>query len=301
MFKAAKASNCDLGKIRFPVVAEAKLDGVNGTIFNGGCTSREGKPFKNSVVTDFFSHPSLHGFNGEFAVGSLTDGATCRRTSSVVNSYSWNSSGEIPDLYVFDLVNDQTHFLGYGARLERTEERLIQLPMFIQQKVRIVPHFKICNTVEEVLEFHGMVVALGFEGTVLRYLYSPHKNGRYTVKEGGFLRLKDEETGEARVIQFIEAMENQNPQLINVLGEAYRTSHKENLVEKGMVGSFLCDWQGIQIQVSAGQLTHDERRDIWEGQGLVSVGDIITFRYMKYGMLNKPRFARYVTRRNDNE
>lgn len=297
-FKPMKAENCDLSLIRFPVVCLVKLDGVwSGQMPGFKFTSRTLKPFKNSVVRDIFSHPLLAGFNGELAVGSLTDGATCRRTSSVVNSYSWNSSGEIPTLYPFDYVCENTVRMGFVDRFNLLRDKIDNLPLELAQYVKPLPAVKICKTLEEVLAFHEMVTGLGYEGTILRWHLAPHKNGRSTVKEGYLLRLKDQETDEAIVLSLVEAEENQNIAQINELGETFRTSHQENKVGKGMVGSFLCLWKGIEISVSAGELDHDERREIWETRNWV--GRTITFKFMRYGMKDKPRFARYVAPRED--
>ena len=303
MLKFMKAENCDLNLIRFPVVCLVKIDGVNGGNLSDRFTARTLKPFKNSVVGDVFSHPLLAGFNGELAVGSLTDGATCRRTTSVVNSYSWNSSGEIPTLYPFDYVTEQISKRGYLDRYLQVEDKITQLPPELAQYVKPLPYWKLCKTLEEVLEFHEMVTSLGYEGTILRWHLAPHKNGRSTVKEGYLLRLKDQETDEAVVLSLVEAEENQNIPQINELGETFRTSHQENKVGKGMVGSFICLWKGIEISVSAGELDHEERREIWERRNdsvpLIGAGDQITFRFMRYGMKDKPRFARYVAQRED--
>ena len=298
MFKPMKAENCDLNLIRFPVACLVKLDGVWGGQMPGqNFTARTLKPFKNSVVENIFSHPLLAGFNGELAVGSLTDGATCRRTSSVVNSYYWNSSREIPTLYPFDYVTESSAKLKFTDRYLILSDKIDQLPPELRQFVKPLPAVKLCKTLEEVLEFHEMVTGLGYEGTILRWHHAPHKNGRSTVKEGYLLRLKDQETDEAIVLSLVEAEENQNIEQINELGETFRTSHQENKVGKGMVGSFICTWNGIEISVSAGELDHTERREIWETGNWV--GRTIQFRYMKYGMKDKPRFPRYVAPRED--
>ena len=297
MLRFMKAENCDLNLIRFPVVCLVKIDGVNGGNLSDKFTARTLKPFKNSVVSDVFSHPLLAGFNGELAVGSLTDGATCRRTSSVVNSYSWNSSGEVPTLYPFDYVTEQTQKFSFTDRYHLLRGLIDKLPPELAQFVKPLPSVKLCKTLEEVLAFHEMVISLGYEGTILRWHLAPHKNGRSTVKEGYLLRLKDQETDEAIVLSLVEAEENQNIAQINELGETFRTSHKENKVGKGMVGSFICLWNGMEIDVSAGQLKHDARREIWETGGWI--GRTIQFRYLKYGMLNKPRHPRYVAPRED--
>lgn len=297
--KFMKAADADLIKLFATpgrvYIATVKADGVAGGFLTDRFTSRTLKDFANRTVGEVFSHPTLRGFSGELAVGSLTDGATCRRTTSVVNSFSWNTSGEIPTLYAFDFVTEETQMLGYAQRFNLLFKKLESLPPELARYVTRIPESAVCRCLQDVLNFHEYVTGLGYEGTVLRRIDAPHKNGRATLREEGFLRIKDQLTDEAVVIGLEEAMENLNPALVNELGETYRTSHKENLSPKGMLGSFLCLWQGKTIRVSAGELTHKERRDIWETQGWV--GRTITFRYMPGNMKDLPRFARYVARR----
>lgn len=299
--KFMKAADCEISKLKLPVIVEPKIDGVNGgQLLLNRFTTRTQKPFANNTVTDLFSHPAFYGINGELAVGSLTDGATGRRTTSVVNSYSWNTAGEIPILYPFDYVTEETAGLGYVRRYDLLKARMVALPPELAQYVRPLPAMKLCRTVDEVLEFHSRMNAEGYEGTVLRDPNGRHKDGRSTANEGLFLRLKDQETAEAIVLRVIEAEENLNPAQINEMGETFRTSHKENKVGKGMAGSFECLWENETITVSAGELTHEERIRIWENRSNI-VGEPITFRFMRYGMKDKPRFPRYVNVRKDNQ
>lgn len=299
MRKFMKAADCDLAVLTFPVVCLVKIDGVNGgQLIPERFTGRTLKMFANTVVSERFSHPALYGLNGELAVGSLTDGVTCRRTTGVVNSYSWNTAGEIPTLYPFDYITDQTVGFGFWDRFQISQNIITKLPEVLAEYLKPLPYFKLCKNLEEVLEFHSTMIALGFEGTVLRSPTRPHKDGRSTLKEGGFLRLKDQETAEAVVLRVIEAEENLNPAQVNEMGQTFRTSHKENKVGKGMAGSFECIWNNEVITVSAGELSHEERIKIWENRSNFT-GETITFRFMRYGMKDKPRFPRYVTDRRD--
>jgi DNA ligase-1 len=283
-----------------PVAAEVKIDGVNGGFLNeSGFTSRTGRPFANKVVTQFFSHPLLRGFNGELALGSLVDGKTCRRTTALVNSFSYNTNGEIPTLYPFDYITEQTWRFKYVDRFKLLRDLIDKLPPELAEHIKPLPAVKLCKTIEEVWEFHDMVVRLGYEGTILRDANGQHKNGRSTEREGGFMRIKDPATSEALVIELIEAEENLNPALLDPMGYTIRSSHKENKFGKGMLGSFRCLWRGKEILVSAGELTHDERREIWETKAWV--GKEITFKYMPYGMKDLPRSPRFVTERKDDQ
>jgi len=294
-----RAVNCVLNKIIYPVQATPKLDGVAGENLRDGLTARTGRPFTNSNITDLFSHPALRGFCGEFTVGSLTDGATRRRTNSLLNSLRSNRVGELPVWNVFDYVTEQTVRMGAKDRYGICQEKLASLPPELKRYVVPLPMMKVCHNLEEVLEFHEMVTGLGYEGTMLKWVNAPHKNGRATVSKAELLRIKDEETDEALVLEVIEAEENRNALEYDHLGHAKRSSHQENKVGKGMVGSFKCLWQGKELYVSAGELDHADRREIWETKSWV--GRTITFKFMRYGMKDLPCFPRFVVERKDDQ
>jgi DNA ligase-1 len=300
-----KAVNCDLAKIRYPVKATPKVDGVAGEFLREGLTARTGRPFTNSLVTDVFSHPALRGFCGEFTVGSLVDGATCRRTTSLLNSLRSNRIGELPVWNIFDYVTEHTHRMGALDRYRICQNEIAGLPPEIKRFINPLPFMKICNNLEEVLAFHEYTTGLGYEGTMLKWVNAPHKGGRSTVSKGELLRIKDQETSEAIILDFVEAEENLNEIVLDHLGYSKRSSHKENKVGNGMLGSFKCLWEGKKITVAAGELDHNDRVEIWETRNDVAPklarGDVITFKHMKYGAKDLPRFARFVVPRKDDQ
>jgi DNA ligase-1 len=294
-----KAVDCDLGAVKFPGLATPKVDGVAGAYLGEGLTARTGRPFTNSFITETFSHPALRGICGEFTVGSLTDGGTCRRTTSLLNSLRGNRPSELPVWNAFDYVTEQTWWMKAKDRYELLQIQITKLPPELRSLVVPLPFMRFCNNLEEVLEFHEEVTGLGYEGTMLKWVNAAHKSGRSTIKEGANLRIKDMATSEAVVLELIEAEENLNVATLDHLGYSKRSTHQENKVGKGMLGSFRCLWEGREITVGAGELTHDERRGIWETASWI--GRTITFKYMPYGTMNLPRFPRFVAERKGDQ
>lgn len=292
IIKPHLAETADLELIKFPSVVFCKIDGVRG-INLGSLTSRLLRPFKNSRLEADFSNPLLRGFDGELAVGSLTDGKTCRRTTSCVNSYK---SPDSPDWYVFDYLWNGFEARDYKDRYNKLALLVSALPPDLAARVKPVPMVQIVNSLDELMQFHQKSLDAGYEGTVIRYLHGKHKSGRCTEREANFLRIKEWQTAEGVIIGFEEAQENFNPAKKNALGRTERSSHKENLRGKGMVGNFQLQLpDGQVITVGAGCLSHEERLEYFVAPELI-LGKVATYKFMPYGEKDKPRFAQIAKR-----
>jgi DNA ligase-1 len=294
--KPQKAENADLVKLQFPALALPKIDGVRGLFITSQFTGRTLKAFKNQNITDAYSHPALAGFDGELCHGSIynPNQDLCRNTTGLVNSLRYNTAGEIPNLYVFDYLTRETADLPYADRwilANRMVDQLTEDGQF--SYLRKIPHTALVNSLEEVETIHAEYLASGFEGTVLRKLTAPHKNGRCTVNEGNYMRIKDFTSEEGVVIDFSEAQANLNPVIINALGHTERSTSKVGKTGNGMVGSIVVERNsGELVVLGPGRLSHEERIDFWENPQKL-LGKTVTFKYMPYGSFNKPRFAMF--------
>ena len=85
IFKCMLATDADLGKLRFPLLASAKLDGVRAVVRNGVVYSRSNKPIPNAYVQKLFSR--FEHFDGELIVGDPTSKTCYRDTISGVMSF----------------------------------------------------------------------------------------------------------------------------------------------------------------------------------------------------------------------
>lgn len=305
-FKPHKAENADLASLRFPAICLPKVDGVRGCYLTSQFTGRTLKAFKNRNVTDFYSHPLLRGFDGELAHGEITNPNQdlCRNTTGLVNSLGYNTDGSIPDLYVFDYVTEHTKNMPYSSRWELAKgmvDEIISTHREFSLHLKIMPAEKIVNSIEEVEAYHLEMLQLGFEGTIVRYLSAPHKNGRCTVKESYFMRIKEFATEEGKIVGYSEAQENRNAAVRNKLGYIERSSHQENKIGKGMIGSLtILRPNGDEITVGPGKLTHKERLEWFENPQLF-MGKTATYKFMPYGTFNKPRFALFENLRADED
>ena len=271
IFRPMLATDADLGKLRFPLLASAKLDGVRAVVRDGVVFSRSNKPIPNAYVQKLFGKYTH--FDGELIVGDPTSKTCYRDTVSGVMA----QDGE-PDvkLYVFDHVGEPSHI--YNFRAERLTE----------SKHVIVHEQVMCLTLEDVLKYEEQCLDAGYEGLILRDPNAPYKQGRSTVKEGYLLKLKRFVDDEATVIGFEERMHNGNVATRNELGRTARSSHKENKSGRGDLGALLLRHpSGIEFSCGTG-FTDSERGEIWANRDRY-LGQLAKYKHFPVGAKDLPR------------
>lgn len=299
--KPMLAVDFDPAKLAFPCVIQPKIDGIRGIHLYGKPTlsGRSLKPFPNQLVAARFSHPLLEGIDGELTYGNPTASDLCRTISSVVNTHNDPRASSLI-LYAFDYLTPAIEHQGYFARYTYLQNLLRSNPS-LTPYIKLVP-CQIVNSLDELLQFESIWLSEGYEGVIIRSLNGLHKNGRTTVKEGTYLRIKRFVQEDAVVLSLTEAMENTNPAETNELGQTERSTHKANLVPKGMIGSLICRdiKTNTTITVGPGELTHEQRTHYWNNPNEL-VGQTISYKSFPHGKLNLPRFPTFVTIRNQSD
>jgi DNA ligase-1 len=285
---SADASNIDLTTLRWPLLVSPKLDGIRCVIWEGVAYSRNAKPIRNRHVQTWAA--DYHNLDGELIVGSATDPHCLNITQSGVMS----ADGE-PDFtyHIFDAPERLKPYDFVTSLLHVTDEHTAQDPRFVE-----VPH-TLVDTLAEMLDLEEKYLYQGYEGVMLRHPEKAYKYGRSTLKEGGLMKLKRFQDGEAVVTGLEEGTRNANPLERDELGRAKRTTHKENLVPNGMVGAILvtCPTWGA-LRVAPGVMTHAERTLFWNYPDAI-VGRTIHWRSFGYGVKDKPRFPRFYARKDE--
>jgi DNA ligase-1 len=299
--KPMLAENYVESKLTFPLIAEPKIDGFRGLNMQGGLIGRSLDPFKNIYTTGFYSSPGTLGFDGELAFGSPTDPALCRATTGALNRIE----GEPKiDWWLFDYVTPDTVAMQYMDRLlaltERHNEVCFKYPQFADV-LRIIPYFLV-QTLEQLYTLDAQWLADGYEGTIIRDPHGTHKQGRSTPREGGLLRIKRFVEEDATVLAIIEGNRNDNEATTNSLGRTERSSHAENLVPNGMVGSMTCrdEKTGKKITVGAGAMPHDDRLAYFKNPKAL-IGQTIKYRHFPKGVKDLPRFPTFHSLRSKND
>ena len=286
--KPALADNYDPSNIQLPTFAQPKIDGVRGLNLDGNLVGRSLKAFKNKALTAKFSQPMYRGLDGELAFGNETSSSLCRDTTGITGTIAGPADGFT--WHVFDYVTEETVGLPYRERYELLRKKVEELG---EDFIKLVPYVRL-NTADEVETYDEKNLADGYEGTILRNPNSLYKEGRPGKKEQQLMRIKRFSDSEALVLAVVEGRTNLNEAVVNELGRSERSSHAENQVPNGLVGSLTCKdlESGMTITVSPGEMDHIERKFYFDNQKEI-VGKTITYKSFKKGVKTLPRFPTF--------
>lgn len=268
----------DINKIKLPIYASPKIDGIRCLIIGGKVLTRSLKPIPN-----LFIQKQLSGFEKDIDGELYIQGKTCNEINSAVMS----EDGE-PDfvLLVFDEVSAKPYYKRlsqgfYPPRVKFLERRYIE-------------------SLETLLEYEKECLSKGYEGVMIRDPKGPYKYGRSTEKEGFLMKLKRFEDSEAKIVDILPEYENKNIAKINELGNNKRSSHKANKVQKDLAGVIIAvDLKtGITVRISSG-LTKKQRKEIWENKDL-TIGKLVKYKYMP-ALKNKPRHPTFLGFRDERD
>ena len=279
-------SNID--KLRFPVLASPKIDGIRARVIDKEFYSRAGKTFKNKHLHEKFSDELLsliENFDGEFIYGSPTDYNAMQKVTSSVMAYE----GPTDHLcfFVFDYVDSTM------TAVERYE-RYMQISDLVPSMMGVVPiEKKIVSNIEELDAYEEEMLALGYEGIMVQDPNGKYKFGRASIKTQELLKVKRFADSEVVITGFYEAKHNENEAEKDAYGHTTRSSKKENMVAAGYLGGFYGTDQenGWDLKIGTGLgLTLEIRKEIWENQDKY-IGKLLKYKYFKNaGMKEKPRF-----------
>lgn len=293
MFRPLLAPNQDplsypayFDELQFPLLVSPKLDGIRCLIYGHTAYSRSGKVLPSLQVQEEFGREELfQHLDGELVAGSPVDPGVYNRTQSHVMSE--DKPGDL-GLYVFDYIHPDHLYRPYAERLELIPRVYPQdgSPM---QAVQQVP----ARSLEDLLETEEMFLSVGYEGVMMRSPDAPYKQGRGTFREGIIYKLKRFRDAEAVIVALEEGMTNTNEQERSELDYARRSQRQEGLVPANTLGRFIVFFQGQEIPVAPGSLSHAERFSVWMNRDEY-VGKILKFRFFQHGVKDRPRFPRAV-------
>ena len=275
------AADCrgDLSKLRFPLLASNKIDGVRCLIVDGKPVSRALKPIRNHFVRDYLSqHWHLPDLDGELVVGQATHPNAMQNTTSGVMS----ADGE-PDFtyHVFDLYSSTDPFHSRYAGL---------LQLGLPLRVRVHPH-RVIFSMAELEDMEEQALTAGYEGLIVRDPRGAYKENRSTLREGGMVKIKRHVDAEAIVLGAEELMHNANEATTNALGYTERTSHLANQVGMGTLGSLhvrLLSDPACTFHIGSG-FTAAQRAQMWAARDNLP-GRLARFKsFSASGVKDKPR------------
>jgi len=280
-FAPMLASPADLDKLRFPVYASAKIDGIRGVVHTGKLLTRKLLELPNRHVFGLLSTPELEGLDGELVVGSARDKNVMQKTTSGLMRHEG-----APDFrfWAFDLHNHEGSF----EKRFNALEKLCTLYVRNKYGIAILPQ-KLIKNIDDLLSFEQQIVGGGFEGVILRDPQSPYKYGRSTAREGYLLKVKRFQDSEAQIIGFEEEQENTNEAQKDNLGRTKRSSAKSGKVGKGTLGAFVVRdiYSGVELNVGGG-LTAEQRVQFWT-QRKELMGKTVKYKFFPVGVKEAPR------------
>lgn len=274
VFRPMLATDADISKLRYPLLASPKLDGIRAVVRDGVVYSRSNKPIPNKYVQELFGH--LEHFDGELIVGNPCSKTVYRDTVSVVMAHDKPATDV--SFYVFD------HIESLAASYNRRREELIasydKLDVFVHDQFQV-------NDLLELNIYENQCLEDGYEGLILRDPNAPYKCGRSTMKEGYLLKLKQFVDAEATVFGFEERQHNANEAKTNELGRTARSSHKAGKVGMDTLGAINVSFEGIEFSIGTG-FTDAERAEVWSNRGKY-LGKLAKFKYFPVGVKTAPR------------
>lgn len=307
--KTMQPSDWDESKVRFPCIVQPKIDGVRGHTPEGVLLGRSMKQHRNRHVTALFSQPEYIHMDGEIVAERDTHPDLCRITSSALS----RAEGEpFVLMWAFDYLAPSAIGFEYEHRLQILHRRILWLQEHGQGlHLRMIP-WVVCYNMDELQLERQRNLELGYEGSIIRDPYGKHKQGRSTVKEMGVLRIKDFIDFEFRVKKIVEGQRNENEATVNERGLTERSTHQENMVPNGMVGSLegpaLADvldpqtgevliGKGDWVTVGPGRMSHDDRKRYFEQPHLL-LEQVGKAQFFPKGIKDKPRFPTFQSLRS---
>lgn len=276
------AAKADLTKLKFPVLASPKLDGVRAIIRGGQVLSRSLKPIPNLHVQRMFGLEELEGLDGELIVGRSTDLDVFNRTQSSVMA----RTGE--PLVTFHVFDDQSVYkMAFADRLKHVHTKLTGAPR--HQHLLLQVRHKLMRDLAEVMLFEQTCVEQGYEGIMLNDPSGLYKFGRSTTTEGLLLKLKRFEDSEATVLRCVELRRNTNEAFKDATGHQVRSTHKAGLVGAGVLGALVVRDLKTKVEFEVGSgFNAVQRRELWERRSRLT-GAVITYKHQPHGAVDKPR------------
>lgn len=284
---AAKATEQELKSLKYPVLASPKIDGVRALVIGGRVYSRSMKLIPNEHVQHLFGRMDLNGLDGELVVGLPTDFNLMQQTTSGVMSKIGKPN---VTYYVFDQVLDES--IIYYLRLKLA---LTTVKMIGQARVVFLEH-KFVNSYEQLSQLNDEYLQAGYEGTMIRSLSGPYKQGRSTVKEGYLLKMKLFTDGEAEILALNEKETNTNEAKLDERGYTKRSSCKDGKVGADTLGSFTVRDlnSGVVFNLGSGPgFTDKTRQEFWK-EGDKMIGKLVKYKSQHVGIKDKPRIPLFI-------
>lgn len=263
-----------MSKLRYPVLATIKKDGIRALRLNGSLLSRTLKPIPNKSIRD----RSLI-LPGGFDMELWNPELNYEEIESIVMSREHPRS---------DLI--QFHILDWFGKEGGYMNRCYEIRKWQTDPNISCPPHQPLYTANSLLTWFKVVEREGHEGICFRTLNSPYKQGRSTLKEQYLIKLCRFHTSECVILSMIEQYENINETKRHATGQMNRSSHGFNMIGKDTLGALEVKdiHSNIEFKIGTGVgLDDKKRKEMWMNKEKY-VGTVWKYKY-KGGGKNKPR------------
>lgn len=280
----------DLTKIKFPLLASPKLDGIRALKVDGKLLSRTFKPIPNTFIRTIVEHSMPNGVDGELIVGN-----TFHESSSGVMTREGQPNFQFA---MFDYVTGDLK-RGFSKRYQDLID-MVKHSAFEGKHFSIVTH-ELISCIDELKAYEEKMLAEGHEGVMLRSLSGPYKCGRSTLKEGFLLKLKRFMDSEARVLGYEEQMHNTNEAKTDAFGNTERSQAQSGLIPKGVLGTLIVRDLETDVEFKIGTGFDDSLRlNLWANRDSL-VGKLVKYKYQPSGVKDAPRFPTFLGLRSEDD
>jgi len=287
-FKPLQPTNAKLDKHIFPCWVQKKYDGEKLVWKDDKPLSRRLKPVKNQWLTGQLE--DLLGTDLGILEGEVQVDGTFEATAGFLNS--GNREGNFI-YWVFDLVADGT----YAQRYAMLEKIVADID---DPRLQIVGYDTVMD-MDELMAFHVIYDAdPALDGTITVNPDADYKFGRSTGTVQEKTKIKSFEDSEAVIKGYTERMHNTNAAKTNELGRTERSSAKAGLEPTGLIATYLCDWNGVDIEVTATG-TLESRKERFENFDDLCMGKFVKFQFQGVFPSGKPRFPTELALRHEDD
>ena len=295
LLAATLPAGYDLSLIPYPVYGSPKIDGFRTGIQRGVAVSRNGIPYRNSVVQLLFGRKEYEGLDAELCVGPPWAADVFNRTQNCVNSGKPEAADEfrrhgamwvIDKMIYFDETEEGVSFADRqrmlyedGALVGNASQGYVQI---IQQTL--------LKSVKQLEAFEAACLKRGYEGIMLRrddagaYMQKDGKSNRSTLKEFELVKLKRMDFGTATILCAYALRHNDNEKT----AAGRRGSKKERItLDESRIGS-------VDLKDGKYEFSVNVQTDALRSKGLTwwakQTGKRVRYTFQNVGVKDAPRF-----------
>lgn len=250
----------NLTELRYPLIAQPKLNGVRVVRYRDALYTRQGLKVENRFLQSRFA--SLpHGFEGELIAGS-----TFAETSGMIRSVE-----NVPNKYTLVLFDNLSVEGCYSDRMADVKEYVYSFyDAYNVEYVNSTECFRSSQVSGLYLDVLKQPYPSG-EGLILRDPHAFYRPGRSTLQQQALLKMKRSSTGFAEVVG--------------------KTPIVRGSKERPELGSMTCMSKEFARPFNIGTgFSHEQRVHLWKHCG---IGDRVEFEYFEMSDTGAPLHPRF--------